>query len=106
MKKYISTILFLTFLSTTFGQQLDSIKYEYGRLYYHSYGKGETIVMLSGGPGNNALQLESVALKLSANYRIVLLEQRGAGMSIPTQFDSTTITLKASISDINLLLQN
>ena len=104
MKKYISTILFLSILSTIYGQQLDSIKYELGYLYYHSYGKGETIVMLSGGPGNNALQLESVALKLSENYSIILLEQRGTGISIPTQFDSTTITLKTSISDINLLL--
>ena len=104
MKKYILTILFLGLMSLTFSQQLDSIKYEYGHLYYRTYGKGETIVILSGGPGSNALQEEVVALKLSENYRAILLEQRGTGLSIPTKFDSTTITLNAAIKDINLLL--
>lgn len=106
MIKFILASLFLAMFSTTFGQQLDSIQYEYGHLYYHTYGKGETIVMLSGGPGNNALQLESVALKLSTKYRVILLEQRGTGMSIPTKLDSTTINLKAAINDVNLLLKH
>lgn len=106
MKKYVLSILFLSLINSAFSQQLDSVKYEYGHLFYHTYGKGETIVMLSGGPGNNALQLESVALRLAANYRIILLEQRGTGLSIPTKFDSTTITLKAAIRDINLVLKH
>jgi proline iminopeptidase len=106
MKHQFFVTFFLIAYFSTFGQQLDSIKYEYGHLYYHTYGKGETIVMLSGGPGNNALQLESVAVKLSNKYRIILLEQRGTGKSIPTKFDSTTITLKAALNDINLLLKH
>ena len=106
MKRYILLILSYTLFLMAFGQQVDSVKYQYGYLYYHTYGKGETIVMLSGGPGNNALQLESLALKLSEKYRVVLLEQRGTGMSIPTKFDSTTISLNASMSDINILLDH
>ena len=106
MKIVSFAILFLGILSSTYSQQVDSVKYEFGHLYYRTYGKGETIVILSGGPGSNALQEESVALKLSENYKVILLEQRGTGLSIPTKFESTTITLKAAISDIKLLLKH
>jgi proline iminopeptidase len=103
MKKYFSIILLLTILGS-YSQKLDSLQYKYGHLYYHSYGKGETIIMLSGGPGNHALQLESVALKLSSTYRVILLEQRGTGLSMPKELDSSTINLKGAINDVNLLM--
>ena len=104
MKKSVLTIILILILTNVYGQKLDSIAYKYGHLFYHSYGNGETIIMLSGGPGNNALQLESVALKLSQKNRVVLLEQRGTGRSIPTKFDKETINIKSALSDINLLL--
>ena len=87
-----------------FSQKIDSMKYRNGFLYYHVYGKGETIILLTGGPGNNCSQLADMATKLSANNRVILLEQRGTGLSIPHPFDSTTINLNAEVSDINLLL--
>jgi proline iminopeptidase len=87
-----------------FSQKIDSIKYRNGFLFYHDYGKGETIILLTGGPGNNCSQLADMASKLSTNNRVILLEQRGTGLSIPAPFDSTTINLQAAVSDINLLL--
>jgi proline iminopeptidase len=106
MKKSVLTIILIFILANVYGQKLDSIAYKYGHLFYHSYGNGETIILLSGGPGNNALQLESVALKLSQKNRVVLLEQRGTGRSIPTKFDEETINIKSAVSDINLLLDH
>jgi proline iminopeptidase len=92
------------FAEPSFAQKIDSIKYRNGFLFYHEYGKGETIILLTGGPGNNSSQLADMALKLSANNRVILLEQRGTGLSIPTPFDSTTVNLQTEVSDINLLL--
>ncbi len=92
--------------SCGFAQKIDSIKYNNGFLFYHEYGKGETIVLLTGGPGNNCSQLADMAAKLSESNRVILLEQRGTGLSIPIPFDSTTINLQAAISDINLLLDH
>jgi proline iminopeptidase len=92
------------FAEPSFAQKIDSIKYRNGFLFYHEYGKGETIILLTGGPGNNSSQLADMATKLSTNNRIILLEQRGTGLSIPAPFDSTTINLQAEVSDINLLL--
>jgi len=104
MKKFIYVGLLLLILTNVYGQKLDSIAYTYGQLFYHSYGTGETIILLSGGPGNDAMQLESVAIKLALKHRVVLLEQRGTGRSIPTKFDEETINIKSAIDDINLLL--
>jgi proline iminopeptidase len=96
----------ILFAAPGFAQKIDSIKYRNGFLFYHEYGKGETIILLTGGPGNNCSQLADMAMKLSANNRVILLEQRGTGLSIPYPFDSTTVNLKAAVSDVNLLLDH
>jgi proline iminopeptidase len=87
-------------------QQLDSIRYPNGYLYFHTYGKGTPVIVLSGGPGNSCLQQEEVAIALGKQYRAILLEQRGTGLSIPVPFDSTTINLQAGMDDLNRLLQH
>lgn len=89
---------------TGIGQRLDSINYKYGSLYYHEYGSGETIILLSGGPGGSYMQLEEVAIELGKKYRSILLEQRGTGRSVPSLFDSTTINLASALEDIDLLV--
>jgi proline iminopeptidase len=99
-------LLFSLYACIAHAQAIDSIKYQYGYLYYRTYGSGEPVILLSGGPGNNALQLESVAKKLSVNYKAILLEQRGTGLSIPSSYDSTTINMEAAIGDVDLLLSH
>lgn len=106
MRKLLFFFLFITIYSQVHGQKTDSIKYDHGYLYYHEYGSGEPIVILTGGPGSSYLQLEEVAVRLGKNYRSILLEQRGTGRSIPTPLDSTTVNLKAAQNDINLLLDH
>jgi proline iminopeptidase len=90
----------------TNAQILDSIRYENGFLYYHEYGKGEPIILLSGGPGNDCIQLARMASELCMNHRIILFEQRGTGLSIPGPFDSTTINLNTAVSDLIRLMDN
>ena len=106
MKKSLLTLACLFILTSSFGQKLDSIKYANGYLYYHDYGKGEPIILLSGGPGASWQQEEEVAIELSKKYRAIILEQRGTGHSIPAPFDSTTINLKSALGDLNLLLDH
>ena len=91
---------------TGHAQQLDSINYPNGYLYFHTYGTGTPVIILSGGPGNSCLQQESVAIALSKQYRSILLEQRGTGLSVPVPFDSTTINLDAAVKDLKRLLEH
>ncbi len=87
-------------------QHVDSLRYTNGYLYYHEYGKGEPVIVLSGGPGNSCMQQEEVAVALGKSYHSILPEQRGTGLSIPAPFDSTTINLAAAIADIDRLMQH
>ncbi|HVI45760.1 MAG TPA: alpha/beta hydrolase [Chitinophaga sp.] len=100
----IPAILLVTNLCK--GQKTDSIKYAHGYLYYHIYGQGQPVIMLSGGPGNSCQQQEEVAQELGRQYRVILLEQRGTGISIPIPFDSTTINMLAALDDLNRLLDH
>ena len=106
--KYILLIILLSASVLNISAQiLDSIPYEYGNLYYQVYGNGgETILLLSGGPGNDAQQLVPMAKKLGLNNRVILLEQRGTGRSIPSPFNNTTINLTFAIDDINKVIND
>lgn len=100
----LTMLLFCAFTGHT--QQLDSINYPNGYLYFHTYGSGTPIIILSGGPGNSCIQQEEVAITLSKQYRSILLEQRGTGLSVPVPFDSTTINLDAAVKDLKRLLEH
>lgn len=78
----------------------------HGYLYFHHYGKGETIVFLNGGFINHYSQLEEMAKETGKFYHVILTEQRGTGKSIPTQFDSTTLNMKTAVDDIKLVLES
>ncbi len=102
-------ILFLTLLlcvSSLTAQKTDSIPYANGHLYFHEYGSGEPIVLLTGGPGANYQQLLHVAVTLGNNYRVILPEQRGSGRSMPKPFDASTINIDAAHADLRILLRH
>lgn len=88
------------------GQRMDSIKFDKGFLYYHEYGKGEPLILLTGGPGSSYQQLEEVAIELGKGYRSILFEQRGTGRSMPTPHDASSINLKVAHNDLTLLLNH
>ncbi|GAB3642566.1 alpha/beta fold hydrolase [Spirosoma arcticum] len=81
----------------------DSIALSNAMLYYHAYGTGTPIVILSGGPGISAFQESDVAENLGKTYRTVLFEQRGTGRSWTRPLDKTTINLATAIDDLDQL---
>ncbi|MBT1705792.1 alpha/beta fold hydrolase [Chryseosolibacter indicus] len=104
-----SANIFLFVIALTrsaFAQESFFINYDYGKLYYQKYGKGEVIFLLSGGPGNDCSQLRDVAIALSKHYTVILPEQRGTGRSIPNKLDSTTINVSALTTDLKNLIDH
>lgn len=97
-------LFLLPFLSVA--QQADSIVVPNGVLYYYTYGTGDPVVILSGGPGVSSKQEDDLALHISKTHRAILFDQRGTGLSHTTPFDSTTINLSTAINDIDLLRQH
>lgn len=74
-------------------------------LHYRSWGRGPTVLLLSGGPGASSDYLESVYAHVAASSRAILLDQRGTGRSVLRRSDSTTLTLRLAIHDIEALRQ-
>jgi proline iminopeptidase len=77
-------------------------------LGYRSYGThGPTVVILSGGPGLNALHMESVAQIIAADgYRAILFDQRGTGLSAAAGAATDKLTMQGTVDDIELLRKN
>lgn len=102
MRKFF--VLLLSFLSiTVYAQKTDSLVLKDAVLYYYTYGTGQPVLILSGGPGVSALQEDDLAKELSKKYQAILLDQRGTGKSWTKPFDSTTINLTTALSDIDQL---
>jgi pimeloyl-ACP methyl ester carboxylesterase len=49
-------------------------------IYYEEYGKGETVLLLHGGPGSIA-NFSKLIPKLSKNYRVIAIDSPGHGRS-------------------------
>ena len=81
----------------------DSLVLNNAVLYYHTYGSGTPIVILSGGPGLSAGQESDVAEALGKAYRAVLFEQRGTGRSWTKPLDNTTINIATAVDDLDQL---
>ncbi|MEO6547107.1 MAG: alpha/beta hydrolase [Ferruginibacter sp.] len=81
-------------------------KYDSRLVNFHEYGKGTSIIILSGGPGNDCHQEEEVALEIAKKYHAILIEQRGTGISMPTSLSSENITLEFAKKDILFLIDS
>jgi len=72
-------------------------------LHYDVTGKGEPVLLLSGGPGFSPGYLEPIAKALAAKHACVLLHQRGTGRSVLEKYDATTLELKKLVADVEAL---
>lgn len=61
---------------------------------------GPYALILSGGPGEEVASMHGVAEHLRAQYRCIMLEQRGTGRSKLARVDASTINLQACIEDV------
>lgn len=105
MRQLFTLIISLTTLYSS-AQKSDSIVLKNAVLYYYSYGSGDPVIILSGGPGVSAHQEDDLAKELSKKYRAILFDQRGTGRSWTEPFDSTTINLTAALNDLDTLRQH
>jgi proline iminopeptidase len=72
-------------------------------LHYEVLGKGEPVVLLSGGPGFSPEYLRPIAETLQKNYAAVLFHQRGTGRSMLEKYDGEVLDFKRLIADVDAL---
>jgi len=72
-------------------------------LYYEVVGKGEFVVLLSGGPGFSPEYLRPIAEKLGDRHAFVLFHQRGTGKSTLETVDAKALALPSLVGDLEAL---
>ncbi len=107
MKKLILSINLLLILFQIAAQEIKSFKTSDGEtLYFRTVGKGDKVILLSGGPGFGADGLKIWADSLSGDFQFILFHQRGTGLSSNVRLDSSTINLKRAVQDLDDLRKN
>lgn len=103
MKK-LSSLLYLLLASLlVFAQQEGLTNNGDAKIYYKTFGSGKPILIINGGPGMNSNGFAEIAKKLSAHNQTIIYDQRGTGKSTIEKIDTSTITLKLMIEDIEAL---
>lgn len=78
-------------------------------LYYHTYGDGDPLLVLNGGPGLSSEHFADLARQLAElgpGYRVILFDQRGTGRSPLATVDSTTVTVERMVADVEALREH
>jgi proline iminopeptidase len=102
--KNIFLFAFLLFLGKTFAQTEGYAKNNDSSLtYYKTFGKGEPLLIINGGPGMNSNGFEDMAKTLAKSQETIIYDQRGTGKSKLTKLDSTTVSMQLMVDDIESL---
>lgn len=72
-------------------------------IYFRTFGKGKPLLIINGGPGMNSNGFESIAKKLSEKNLTIIYDQRGTGKSVLKNLNSSTVTMKLMIDDMENL---
>jgi proline iminopeptidase len=99
--RHISLIGLLIFSLTLHAATFES--HDGTKLYYEVVGKGQPVLLLSGGPGFSPEYLRPIADKLSDKYAFVLFHQRGTGKSTIAKYDAESLALKNLVGDVEAL---
>jgi len=103
MKK-IFLLFFLMVLGNTFAQTEGySTNSDGSKTYYKTFGKGEPLLIINGGPGMNSNGFEDMAKTLAESQETIIYDQRGTGKSKLKDLNSKTISMKIMADDIESL---
>lgn len=95
---------FLLFAATIFAQTEGfAVNKDGSKTYYKTFGKGEPLLIINGGPGMNSNGFEDMAKTLGENQQTIIYDQRGTGKSKLTKLDATTISMRLMADDIESL---
>lgn len=101
--KVILILFFLFSMQDSFCQQEGYAVSDSVGIYYRVFGIGRPILIINGGPGMNSDGFVPLAKSLANKYQTIIFDQRGTGKSVLKRLDSSTITMKKMIEDIEAI---
>ncbi len=103
MKKIFIYLIIILLNVIVYSQTEETINNGNAKIFYRIYGKGIPLLIINGGPGMKSDGFVDLAVKLSKNYRTIIYDQRGTGKSFIENPDTSNITMKLMIDDIECL---
>lgn len=99
------TLLLFLFVSVNvFSQKEQTITSGNSKLHYKTFGAGQPILIINGGPGMNCEGFGYIADEISKfGYQTIIYDQRGTGKSTVEKIDSKHITIDLMVQDIENL---
>ncbi|MHC1704038.1 MAG: alpha/beta fold hydrolase [Tenuifilaceae bacterium] len=101
--RLITILIWIVFFSVSSYGQYKRVNSKGLDVHYRVFGDGDPILIIGGGPGDDANRYLSLCELLSKNFKCILVDQRGTGKSSPTVFDSTTITVALTLDDFEAI---
>jgi proline iminopeptidase len=102
-KKLFYPALLIILCLNVCAQEEGTIESDGSKLFYRTFGSGEPLLIINGGPGMNSDGFAPLAETLSKNNKTIIYDQRGTGKSIIKMLDSTTVTMDLMVKDIENL---
>lgn len=102
--KNIFLFISLLFIGNSFAQTEGyATNNDSSKTYYKTFGKGEPLLIINGGPGMNSNGFEDMAKILAESQQTIIYDQRGTGKSKLAALNSKTISMKLMADDIESL---
>jgi proline iminopeptidase len=80
----------------------DYVQVKQGKLYYQSFGSGEPIIVIHGGPGMmDSSYLLPQMLELTKTNQVIFYDQRGSGKSLETKINPELMNLQQFTQDLD-----
>jgi len=103
MKTILLFIINLLTATLLFCQNEEYIKTGENTIHITTYGKGQPILIINGGPGMNSNGFRGLAETIGKSNKAIIYDQRGTGKSLISHIDASTITLDSMINDIEII---
>lgn len=97
-------LLFLLVSVNVFSQKEQTIASGNSKLHYKTFGSGQPILIINGGPGMNCEGFGYIADEISKfGYQTIIYDQRGTGKSTVEKIDREHITMDLMVQDMENL---
>ena len=103
MHRILLAISITFFFNFTFSQSHHDIKIDAGNIHFETFGAGQPMLIINGGPGMNSEGFRGLASILGKNNQAIIYDQRGTGKSTLSNVNAQTITMDNMVKDIETI---
>ena len=103
MKRLLFCLLCLALSTIALAQTVIKVPTSDHTIHVESFGTGEPLLIINGGPGMNSQGFRPLARTLGRTHRAIIYDQRATGKSVLENADTNNVTLDLMVADIDAI---